>query len=84
MCKPGGKILLLESGLPSLIESHKVYQFKAGMTLRQSGYFCDRDWEKIVEGQQGFSVISKERKVNGTYYIYVLENSAKQTASAPV
>lgn len=74
MCKPGGQILLLESGLSNLWYQQWWENFKAGWVLLNMGYFSNRNWEDIVE-KEGFEIVEKERKINGTIYFYVLKNN---------
>jgi|JI61114C2RNA_FD_contig_111_446281_length_722_multi_3_in_0_out_0_2 ubiquinone/menaquinone biosynthesis C-methylase UbiE len=49
VCKPNGSILLLEHGMPTLLEAHQWYHFKSGKELKSGGYFCDRHWDELLK-----------------------------------
>lgn len=76
VCKPGGLILVLASGLPEN-DSLKYYlRWKQPMDLVKFGRFTLRNWDAIFGGFD-FEVIEKKRFENGSLYFYILRNFKK-------
>jgi len=56
---------------------------KYGYNLMKGGYFCNRNWEKLIQ-QFDFEVEHYQRKKNGKLYIFVLRNSKKENGASKV
>ncbi len=74
VCKKGGKVLILASGLSNNGFLNKFLKMKSSHILRNYGYFPDRAWDPIINSI-GFEIEKAERKFNGTIYLYVLKNN---------
>ena len=74
VCKKGGRIILMNEGLSSIVEFHYFENAKFGMNLYSRGMFNNRNWEKIIKDTK-LEIESCERKKNGRIYIYVLKNN---------
>ena len=78
VCKPGGRILLLERGQSYLSLYNQWLQFRAAKDLMDKGSVEHLDIEKVVEDNFGeLNIIHKERKNMGMTYVYIIENSPK-------
>ena len=78
VCKPGGRILLLERGQSYLSIYNQWLQFRAARDLLDRGTVEHLDIEKVVMDNFGeLNIIHKERKNMGMTYVYIIENSPK-------
>lgn len=73
VCKNGGKILLLASGLTEDEGINKAINKKASDILTKYGYIPNREWEPLIKNMD-FEIERFERKMNGSIYFYVLKN----------
>ena len=74
VCKKGGRILILASGLSNNRFLNTFLKMKSPHVLRNYGYFPDREWDPIIKSM-GLEIEKAERKFNGTIYLYVLKNN---------
>ena len=77
MCRPDGKIVLMNEGISSVVEFHYWENIKWGYNLMRGGYFSNRNWQKLVQ-QFDFEIEHEERKKNGKLYIFVLRNKKQE------
>ena len=79
LCKPGGKIFLLERGQSYISLYNSWLQFKAAYQLMNTGSVEHLDIENIIDEQfKGLKVVHKERKNMGMTYIYIIENTPEE------
>ena len=80
LCKPGGKIFLLERGQSYISLYNHWLQFKAAYQLMHSGSVEHLDIESIVDEHfKGLKMVHKERKNMGMTYIYIIENTPEDS-----
>ncbi|EAR90597.1 ubiquinone/menaquinone biosynthesis methyltransferase family protein (macronuclear) [Tetrahymena thermophila SB210] len=73
VCKKDGLILILASG-QSLYQGLNFFlNYKTPYTVCNYGFFPNRNWEEFIK-EEDFEILKKERKINGTVYMYVLRN----------
>jgi len=75
VCKPGGKILLLQRGKSYISLMDEWLKLKAARDLTERGIVEHLDFDKIIDQEFNIKVIHKERKNLGMTYLYILENS---------
>lgn len=73
VCKPNGKILLIESGKSNHQLLNYYLEIMLPLHIDKYGYFNNRDWEAII-GKSGLKIIEHEERLNGSIQIFVLEN----------
>ncbi|KRX00572.1 hypothetical protein PPERSA_12791 [Pseudocohnilembus persalinus] len=74
--KKGGKIMILTTGLGSYDLLNLYQNIKTPYTVCNMGYFPNREWDKIIK-EEDFTILKKERKMNGSVYMYILQNDKK-------
>ena len=74
VCKPDGKILLLNMGQPDNEYLSQYYRFMLPYYLLTHGFFPHRPWDKIVD-QLGFEVLQSKKLQGGTLYYQILKNN---------
>jgi len=72
MCKPGGKILLLEHGLGTWDFINSVLNRNAEKHAQKWGCIYNRDIPEIVDSA-GLKIVEENRKHFGTTIMYVCE-----------
>ena len=65
VCKPGGKILIAESGKSHYPLLNHYLELMLPYHIDKFGYFNNRDWEQIVS-RSGLKILSHEEKLNGS------------------
>ena len=76
LCRPGGKILLLERGQSHISLYNEWLKFKAAKDLCERGTVEHLDIDKVISDNFGdLKIIHKERKNLGMTYVYIIENS---------
>jgi methyltransferase OMS1 len=76
VCKKDGLIMLMASGMGFYDLLNLFLNFKTPYTVCEFGYFPNRQWEEYVR-EEDFEILKRERKMNGTVYLYILKNSKK-------
>lgn len=71
VCKPDGKILMLEHGLGNSSIGSLVQSFSRYSCICTAGCYNDRDIDNIVE-QAGFEILRRWREDKGMLYGYIL------------
>lgn len=65
LCKPGGKILLLERGTAYWMYDNFMLLRKASLNLGARGQVYHHDFETMLEGDPDIKVVKKKRKLRG-------------------
>jgi hypothetical protein len=73
VCKPDGKILLLNMGKPDNEYLSMYYRFMLPYYLLNHGFFPHRPWDKIID-QLDFEIIQSKKLQGGTLYYQILKN----------
>lgn len=72
VCRPGGKLLIMERGLSYWSLFNRYLQFKAARDLVEDGCVEHIDFEEFLENQRGVKLVHKERRNIGMTYVYIL------------
>ena len=76
LCRPGGRILLLERGQSHISLYNEWLKFKAAKDLCERGTVEHLDIDKVISDNFGdLKIVHKERKNLGMTYVYIIENS---------
>lgn len=75
VCKPGGRILLLEHGQSDWPWMQSLLSSQVGVHVKKFGCYNHRNIEDLVQ-QSGLKVVSSKRKHWGTIYFLVCEPPA--------
>lgn len=76
VCKKGGKILLLTSGLSPYDYMNWMIELETPKFVMKNGYFPNRKWKEYITNRD-FTIEKFERHLNGTLYMYILRNDKK-------
>jgi len=77
VCKPGGKVLLLNMGLPESKFLQYYFRLNLPFYLLEKGYFPHRPWDKIVKTMD-FEVVHSHRYQGNIYYQILINNKEEK------
>lgn len=77
VCKKDGLILILASGQGFYSALNIFLDYKTPYTVCNYGFFPNRHWDEYIKPED-FEILKKERKINGTVYMYVLRNKKEE------
>lgn len=78
MCKNNGLILIMGRGASYIPMYNMWLKFKAARDLMEYGLVEHLDFEDIIEKEEGFEIVHKERKNMGMTYIYIINNNKEK------